>query len=51
MVVEEKLAEIVGAGNVSCEQATLSEYSKDMSFVNTIKPEYVVKPRNTGVMR
>ncbi len=48
MIEEEKLVKIVGAGNVSHEQATLNEYSKDMSFVNTVKPEYVVKPRNTG---
>jgi FAD/FMN-containing dehydrogenase len=48
MIDESKLAKIVGAGNISREQATLEEYSKDMSFVNTVKPEYVVKPRNTG---
>ena len=46
MVEEDKLVKIVGAGNVSCKQATLDEYSTDMSFVNPIKPEYVVKPRN-----
>ena len=47
MIEEEKLVKIVGAGNVSREQATLDEYSRDMSFVNTVKPEYVIKPRNT----
>jgi FAD/FMN-containing dehydrogenase len=41
------LAQIVGAGNVSCKQTALDEYSRDMSFVNKIKPDYVVKPRNT----
>ena len=48
MIAEEKLVRIVGAGNVSREQAILAEYSRDMSFVNTVKPEYVIKPRNTG---
>ncbi len=47
MVEEGKLIQIVGAGNVSRDQATLNEYSRDTSFVNTIKPEYVFKPRNT----
>ena len=47
MIEEEKLVKIVGAGNVSREQAKLNEYSKDMSFVNRVKPGYVVKPRNT----
>lgn len=46
MIAEEKLVRIVGAGNVSREQAMLAEYSRDMSFVNTVKPEYVIKPRN-----
>ncbi|MDH5781642.1 MAG: hypothetical protein OEZ07_03620, partial [Dehalococcoidia bacterium] len=47
-MIGDELAKIVGAGNVSREPATLDEYSKDMSFVNTITPECVVKPRNTG---
>ena len=46
MIEEGKLVKIVGAANVSHEQAVLNEYSRDMSFVNTVKPEYVVKPRN-----
>jgi FAD/FMN-containing dehydrogenase len=48
MIEEEKLLEIVGSGNVISDRATLNEYSRDMSFVNTVKPEYVVKPRNTA---
>jgi FAD/FMN-containing dehydrogenase len=48
MIEEAKLVKIVGAGNVSSKRATLEEYSRDMSFVNPIKPECVVKPRNTG---
>ncbi len=47
-MIGDELVKIVGAGKVSHEQATLNEYSRDMSFVNTVKPECVVKPRNTG---
>jgi len=47
-MIGDELAKLVGAGNVSQEQTTLDEYSKDMSFVNTIMPECVVKPRNAG---
>ena len=47
-MIEDELVKIVGAGKVSHEQATLTEYSQDMSFVNTVKPECVVKPRNAG---
>ena len=45
MAVEEKLAKIVGAGNASDKQAVLEEYASDMSFVNPIRPAYVVKPK------
>jgi hypothetical protein len=47
MIEEKTLAEIVGAGNVSCKQTALDEYSRDISFVNKVRPDYVVKPRNT----
>jgi FAD/FMN-containing dehydrogenase len=46
MIDEKKLAKIVGATNVSHKPATLEEYAGDMSFVEPIKPSYVVKPRN-----
>jgi hypothetical protein len=46
MIEKEKLVKIVGAGNVSYEQAILDEYSRDMSFVNTVRPACVVKPAN-----
>jgi FAD/FMN-containing dehydrogenase len=46
MIAEDKLVEIVGAGNINREPATLKEYSRDMSFVNAIKPECVVRPGN-----
>ena len=38
MITKEKLVKIVGAGNLSYEQAALDEYSRDMSFANTIRP-------------
>ncbi len=46
MIAEDKLVEIVGAGSINREQATLKEYSRDMSFVNAVKPECIVKPGN-----
>jgi hypothetical protein len=48
MIEKEKLVQIVGADNVSYKQAILDEYSRDMSFVNTIRPVCVVKPKNAG---
>ena len=47
MIKAEKLANIVGAANVSQKLAVLEEYAADMSFVNMIKPDCVVKPRNS----
>ena len=47
MIEKEELVKVVGAGNVSYEQATLDEYSRDMSFVNTVRPVCVVKPENS----
>ena len=44
MVEEARLVKIVGAGNASSQPALLDEYSHDMSFVNPVKPAYVVKP-------
>lgn len=46
MIGEKRLAEIVGSGNVIRVQAVLDKFSRDMSFVNAIKPVCVVKPRN-----
>ena len=48
MIEKRKLVKIVGTANVSYERAVLDEYSGDMSFVNRVKPECVVKPANTG---
>jgi len=48
MIEKEKLVKIVGAGNVMYEQTALDEYSRDMSFVNSVRPVCVVKPTNAG---
>ena len=44
MGIKEKLERIVGAPNVSYDEAVLDEYSGDISFVNKVKPLCVVKP-------
>ena len=46
MIKEEQLIELVGPGNVSHDPARLQEYSADMSFVDKVRPEYVVKVKN-----
>jgi FAD/FMN-containing dehydrogenase len=48
MIATERLQEIVGKGNVSFEPAVLEQFSRDLSFVNTIRPEYVIKLRTTS---
>jgi FAD/FMN-containing dehydrogenase len=48
MIEKGKLVKIVGAGNVSYEPAALEKYSRDISFVNSIRPICVVKPKNAG---
>ncbi len=48
MIAKEKLVKVVGAGGVSYDPAALDEYSRDVSFVNAIKPVCVVRPRNAG---
>jgi FAD/FMN-containing dehydrogenase len=44
MITKESLAQIVGSSQVSQEAAILNAYAQDMSFVNSIKPAFVVKP-------
>lgn len=44
MIEEVKLVEIFGAENVDYRPDTLYQYSRDMSFVNAVKPACVVKP-------
>jgi hypothetical protein len=45
MIAQDKLENIVGAGNLSIEQEMLDQYSSDMSFVNQVRPACVVKPK------
>ena len=45
MIDKQKLVKIVGAGNVAYDQEALDTYSRDMSFVNQVRPACVVKPR------
>jgi FAD/FMN-containing dehydrogenase len=44
MIDKQKLVKIVGAGNVCTEPADLEPYSRDISFVNQLRPACVVKP-------
>jgi hypothetical protein len=46
MIEKEKLVEIVGHINVIQDPAALDSYAKDMSFVASIRPDYIVKIRN-----
>jgi hypothetical protein len=45
MITANKLAEVVGAGNIVTEGSALEKYSKDMSFVDAIRPGCIVKPK------
>ena len=47
MVKQEPLASIVGKNNVITQQETLDRYASDMSFVSTVRPDCIVKPKNT----
>jgi FAD/FMN-containing dehydrogenase len=51
MIVKEKLVKIAGASNVTYDRAKLDEYSRDISFVNAVRPECVVKPTSTEVVQ
>lgn len=46
MISLAKLSRIVGARNVSQDQAVLAEYSHDMSFAHAVKPACVVHPNS-----
>jgi len=48
MIDKQKLVKIVGAGNVCTEPADLEAYSRDISFVNQVRPACLVKPRKTA---
>ena len=45
MVQKGALAKIVGHDNVDDTPATLEAYSRDISFVNPVRPAHVVRPR------
>ena len=45
MIDKQKLVKIMGAGNVAYDQEALETYSRDISFVNQVRPACVVKPR------
>jgi FAD/FMN-containing dehydrogenase len=47
MIEQELLVSIVGTANVISKQEVLEQYASDMSFVNRIKPDCIVKPKNT----
>jgi hypothetical protein len=46
MIAKQQLAEIVGSDSVSDDAEALDAYSRDLSFVNQIRPSYVVRPTN-----
>ena len=48
MVEKARLIKIVGAGNASDKPVALEEYASDMSFVNKLNPEYIVKVKKTA---
>ncbi len=48
MIEKQQLVKVVGAANVSYDAAALDGYSRDISFVNQVRPECVVKPRKAG---
>jgi len=51
MIEKGQLVSIVGADNFINKQSVLDEYTSDMSFVNTIKPDCIVKPKNTDEIK
>jgi FAD/FMN-containing dehydrogenase len=46
MIERGKLVAIVGANNVIQEPAILNSYAQGLSFVNSIRPDYIVRLRN-----
>ena len=46
MVEKARLAKIVGAAGVTSQPDVLDGYARDVSFVNPVRPEYVVKPKS-----
>jgi FAD/FMN-containing dehydrogenase len=48
MISKEQLVKIVGAAGVNNRPAALDAYSRDISFVNAVRPTCVVKPKNAA---
>ena len=46
MIELERLKKAVGVSNVYSDELTLNEYSRDMSFVDAVRPACVIRPRN-----
>ncbi len=51
MIQVESIKKIVGTSNVISDEAILDEYSRDMSFTPTMRPNCVVKPRNADEVK
>jgi FAD/FMN-containing dehydrogenase len=51
MIGKDKLVKIVGARNVSYDKAALEEYSRDISFVNPVRPICIVKPASKDAVQ
>ncbi len=51
MIEKGKLVKIVGASNVSMDKGTLDKYSRDVSFVNSVRPACVVKPKTAKAVQ
>ncbi len=51
MIDKQKLIEIVGGASVIDAAGTLESYSKDLSFVNQVRPAYVVKPQTADQVK
>ncbi len=51
MITKENLMQIAEAGEVFQDSATLDSYASDISFVNSIKPKFVVKPKTSQAVR
>ncbi len=48
MIEKETLSKVVGARHVSLGPAALEAYSADVSFVNSVRPACVVRPKNAA---
>jgi hypothetical protein len=51
MIEKGLLVSTVGAANVISTEAVLDRYAGDISFVNTIRPDFIVKPKNTDEIK